>query len=405
MLKNQRKKVPYISAGIIFLCIAVLAFLEIRGLKEAGETTYIPVVRLYATKEESMEEYVRTDKLPLCYQFGQAGYQVDIPGLDYQSTESGIATEVSDSLWLYIAEYDSGENGINMALGELPPFFLGSVYNRSGSYVAMEKTQEGYLAGLEVEYTFAEVNLAMAQGREVAGSIAVFDFTVGDRGVCIIGMTTDYAKQARDACRDRAWEIALTMRPDPDFAMRDKEDDPAYRDGENASMECRIEEVAVAELSRNGEPPDRWPEDGLKSQYTEPVPTLEPVPSAEPVPVPEKTPASKPMPSPVPVLESQPVPGCETGSILQPPFPDPADINEQSFHAPLTGVAMSITVTLGSSGGSAVTVLCPDGAVLESASVDGCVYSFYTTAQEGAYIVVTTGYAAAGSVSVHVHCG
>ena len=228
----------------------------------------------------------------------------------------------------------------------------------------MEKTQEGYLAGLEVEYTFGEVNLAMAQGNEVTGSIAVFDFTVGERGMCIVSMTTDSAKKTKDACRDRAWEIALTMRPNSDFVIRNIEDDPTYGEGEIASMEYRIEEVAVAELSGNGEPTDRGMADGLKSQYVEPVPTLEPVPSAEPVPVPEEAPASKPMSSPAPVLESQPISVGETGNILQPSFSDPADINEQSFHAPLTGVAMSVTVTLGSSGGSTVTVLCPDGTVL-----------------------------------------
>lgn len=408
MLKNRRRKIPYISAGIIFFCIAVLAFLEIRGLREAEKTLYAPMVRLYGTREESLYEYTGTDRLPLCYQFEKTGYQVDIPSLDYQSTDSGIVAAVSDSLWLYIAEYEGDKSGINMALGELPAFFLGSAYNRNSSYIAMDQTQDGYLAGLAVEYVCAEVNLAMMGGREVSGSIAILDFAVGDKGMCIAAMTADPIRKAKDACRDQVWEIALTMRPNPEYAVQDERDDPACGDGETISMGYKIEEMAVAELNGNEAPTDRAA-DGLKSQYVKPAPTPEPVPDAEPTPIPEKAPTPKPVPLPesVPVPDQEPASeyGYETVNIVQPSVLDPADLNEQSFHAPLTGVAMSVTVTLGSSGNSTVTVLCPDGVVLEPASVEGCVFCFYTTAQAGTYVVVTTGYSAAGSVSVHVHCG
>lgn len=408
MLKNRRKKIPYVSAGIILICIAVLALLEIRGLRTTGGAegaAYVPASGLYETPEESLQEYVATAKLPLCYQFSRTGEQVDIPSTYYQGTDSGIVAGVSDSLWLYIAEYGRDERGINRALEELPPFFLGSAYNRNSSYIAMEKTQRGYLAGYEVEYAYGEINLALDEGRDVAGGMVIYDFTVGDMGICIAAMTTDSAVRVKDACRDQAREIAVTMRPNPDFMDQEK-GDAACEDEAVANRDYRIEEMAVEELSGKEVPGVREEESGLKVQHVKPMPTPEPVQTAEPVPVPEITPApTSALPDKIPKPELLPDFGCETGGIIQPPAADPADVNEQSFHAPLTGVAMSVTVTLGFSGNSTVTVLCPDGTVLEPTGVEGNVFSFDTTAQPGIYVVVTTGYSAAGSVRVHVHCG
>ncbi len=405
MLRNRRRKIPYLSAGIIFLCIMALAFLEIRGLRIPEATPYIAMAWLYDSKEDSLQDYEGTEKLPLCYQFNDTGYQVDIPNIHFQSTGGGIASEVSDALWLYIAEYDKKERGISMVLEELPPIFLGSVYNRNSSYIYIEETQKGYLAGFAVEYTYGEVNLAQAPGQEVAGVITIFDFTVGDKGLCVAAMTTESTKHWKDACRDQAWEIAVTMRPNPDFEMPEKEDSTVCEDMETVDMEYTIEEIVVADLS--GEEGSGSSEGtGLKTQYVKPTPTPKPVSTAEPTPMPEPTspPKSVQAPEPVSVIEQEPepAPSHETGNILQ---MMPTDINQQTFNAPLTGVAMSITVTLGFSGNSTVTVLCPDGTVLNPETVDGNIFSFNTTAQPGSYVVMTTGYSAAGSVSVHVHCG
>lgn len=404
MLRNRKRKIPYLSAGIILFCIAALAFLEIRGLRTTEETPYVSMAWLYDSREDSLKDYTGTDRLPLCYQFGSIGYQVDIPSTHYQSTDSGIAAEVSDSVWLYIAEYDRKERGINTALGALPPFFLGSTYNRNSSYIRMEKTQKGYLSGLAAEYAYGDVVLAFKQGREVAAVITIFDFTMEDKGVCIAAMTTESAERVKDACRDQAWEIALSMRPNPDFEMAEKENGAACEDRETVGQGYIIEEMAVADLSGEEGSDDYGEPSGLKTQYVEPTPTPKPVPTAEPTPVPEPTPSPKPVQAPESVMEQEPVPapGQGTDSNLQIAA---ADVNEQSFNPPLTGVAMSITVTLGFSGGSTVTVLCPDGTVLNPEAVDGNVFSFKTTAQPGTYVVVTTGYSAAGSVRVHVHCG
>lgn len=404
MLRNRKRKIPYLSAGIILFCIAALAFLEIRGLRKTEETPYVSMAWLYDSREDSLKDYIGTDRLPLCYQFGSTGYQVDIPNTHYQSTDSGIAAEVSDCVWLYIAEYDRKERGINTALEELPSFFLGSAYNRNSSYICMEKAQKGYLSGLVAEYAYGDVVLALEQGREVAGVITIFDFTADDKGVCIAAMTTKSTERVKDACRDQAWEIALSMRPNPDFKMAEKEDGVACEDGETVEQGYKIEEIAVADLSgEEGSEGSKEPS-GLKTQYVEPTPTPKPVPTAEPTPVPEPTPSPKPVQAPEPVTEQEPVPapGQGTDSTLQIAA---ADVNEQSFYPPLTGVAMSITVTLGFSGNSTVTVSCPDGTVLNPEAVNGNVFSFKTTAQPGTYVVVTTGYSAAGSVRVHVHCG
>lgn len=404
MLRNRKRKIPYLSAGIILFCIAALAFLEIRGLRKTEETPYVSMAWLYDSREDSLKDYMGTDRLPLCYQFGSTGYQVDIPNTHYQSTDSGIAAEVSDCVWLYIAEYDRKERGINTALEELPSFFLGSEYNRNSSFIRMEKAQKGYLSGLVAEYAYGDVVLALEQGREVAGVITIFDFTADDKGVCIAAMTTKSTERVKDACRDQAWEIALSMRPNPDFKMAEKEDGVACEDGETVEQGYKIEEIAVADLSgEEGSEGSKEPS-GLKTQYVEPTPTPKPVPTAEPTPVPEPTPSPKPVQAPEPVTEQEPVPapGQGTDSTLQIAA---ADVNEQSFNPPLTGVAMSITVTLGFSGNSTVTVSCPDGTVLNPEAVDGNVFSFKTTAQPGTYVVVTTGYSAAGSVRVHVHCG
>ena len=64
---------------------------------------------------------------------------------------------------------------------------------------------------------------------------------------------------------------------------------------------------------------------------------------------------------------------------------------------------MTITVTLGNASASLVTVICPDGSVL-SGSQSGNVFMFYATSVPGTYVVRTTGYQSAGSVSVSVHC-
>lgn len=404
MLRNRKRKIPYLSAGIILFCIVALAFLEIRGLRTTEETPYVSMAWLYDSREDSLKDYTRTDRLPLCYQFGSTGYQVDIPNTHYQSTDSGIAAEVSDSVWLYIAEYDRKERGINTALGELPPFILGSAYNRNSSYISMEKTEKGYLSGLATEYAYGDVVLAFKQGREVAGVITIFDFTIEDKGLCIAAMTTESAEREKDACRDQAWEIALSMRPNPDFKIAEKEDGATCEDREIAGQGYIIEEMAVADLSGEEGSEGSGEPSGIKTQYVEPTPTPKPVPTAEPTPVPEPTPSPKPVQAPEPVTEQEPVPvpGQGMDSTLQIVA---ADVNEQSFNPPLTGVAMSITVTLGFSGNSAVTVLCPDGTVLNPEAVDGNVFSFKTTAQPGTYVVVTTGYSAAGSVRVHVHCG
>lgn len=388
MLRNRKRKIPYLSAGIILFCITALAFLEIRGLRTTEETPYVSMAWLYDCREDSLQDYMRTDRLPLCYQFGSTGYQVDIPNTHYESTDSGIAAEVSDILWLYIAEYDRKERGINTALGELPPFILGSAYNRNSSYISMEKTEKGYLSGLAAEYAYGDVVLAFKQGREVAGVITIFDFTIEDKGLCIAAMTTESAEREKDACRDQAWEIALSMRPNPDFKIAEKEDGATCEDRETVGQGYIIEEMTVADLSGEEGPEDSGELSGLKTQYVEPTPTPKPVQAPEPVPATEQ--------------ESVPVPGLGMDSTLQIAI---TDVNEQSFNAPLTGVAMSITVTLGFSGSSTVTVLCPDGTVLNPDAVDGNIFSFSTTAQPGTYVVVTTGYSAAGSVRVHVHCG
>jgi len=361
---------------------------------------------LYDNREDSLQDYnyTGTGVLPLCYQFSDTGYQLDIPNLHYQSTGSGIAAQVSDSLWMYIAEYDRKERGINIALGELPPIFLGSAYNRNSSYIRMEKLRNGYLAGLVTEYSYGDVILALSQGREEAGVITIFDFTVGEKGVCIAAMTTGSTERAKDTCRDQAWEIALTMRPNPDFKMAEKEDGAVCEDKENVGLGFKIEEIAVADLSGEEGAGGSGGQGGLKTQYVEPTPSPKPVPTAEPTPAPESIPSTEPVqnPEPMPVMEQEPVlaPGHETANI-----PQATDVNEQSFNAPLTGVAMSVTVTLGFSGNSTVTVLCPDGTILHPEAVDGNIFSFNTIAQPGIYVVVTTGYTAAGSVSVHVHCG
>lgn len=406
MLRNRKRKIPYLSAGIILFCITALAFLEIRGLRTTEETPYVSMAWLYDCREDSLQDYMRTDRLPLCYQFGSTGYQVDIPNTHYESTDSGIAAEVSDILWLYIAEYDRKERGINTALGELPPFILGSAYNRNSSYISMEKTEKGYLSGLAAEYTYGDVVLALEQGREVAGVITIFDFTIEDKGLCIAAMTTESAEREKDACRDQAWEIALSMRPNPDFKIAEKEDGAICEDRETVGQGYKIEEISVADLSGDEGSEGSGELSGLKTQYVESTPTPEPVPTAEPTPEPTLAPSPMPVQAPEPVpateQESVPVPGLGMDSIPQIAV---TDVNEQSFNAPLTGVAMSITVTLGFSGSSTVTVLCPDGTVLNPDAVDGNIFSFSTTAQPGTYVVVTTGYSAAGSVRVHVHCG
>lgn len=397
MLRNHRSKIPYAAVGMVILCITVLAILEIRGSRGEEKTPYVPMVRLYGSREDSLLDHARTDRLPLSYLFSEVGYQVDIPGIHYQMTGSGVAGWVEDALlWLYISEYDREERGISMALNDLPPLFLGSAYNRNSSYIAREESQEGYLAGLPVEYVYGEINLAQAGGQETDGILTVFDFTVGDKGVCVAAMTTGSAKQAKDACRDQAWEIALTMRLNPDFTGQQETDRDAGEVEEVVSLGYKIEEMAVAELGGEKDMTDREEADGLKTQYVEPAPTPQPAPTPEPVPTQEPT----PVPDPALALPGVPKP---IGS--QQPYVDLADVNEQSFKAPLTGVAMSVTVTLGVSGNSSVTVLCPDGTVLSPSSVNENVFSFYTTSQPGTYVVVTTGYSMAGSVSVHVHCG
>lgn len=202
-------------------------------------------------------------------------------------------------------------------------------------------------------------------------------------------------------------------------------DDAACGEEKPACPGYRIEGLEVTELSAGEVSAAREGADGLKTQYVEPVPTPEPapVPAVTPEPVPEPTaePAvTGPVPAPKrteePALAPEPTPGASllpgpapipapADSTPQLPVAAPADVNEQSFQAPLTGVPMSVTVTLGTSGASSVTLACPDGTVLGPAAVDGNVSSFYTTAQPGSYVVVTTGYSTAGSVSVHVHCG
>lgn len=178
------------------------------------------------------------------------------------------------------------------------------------------------------------------------------------------------------------------------------------KEGAAAPAGIRAEEV-IAESSGEGA------EDVIAQSAEEPTmePTPEPTPeptaepTAEPTPEPTAEPTPKPTAEPTPKPTAEPTPEPTAASTQQPSVTqaDPGDVNEQRFAAPLTGRSMTITVTLGNAECSTVTVTCPDGSVL-SGTQNGNQFTFYAISQPGTYVVRTTGYSDAGSVSVSVHC-
>ena len=407
MLKNKRRKVPYVIAGAILLSTAALTFIGIRGINQIQKQDYYPAGELNSSLGGSYVTYIPSEELPLSYRFSSVGYQIDIPQAAYQETESGIAAKLTDNSYIYIAEIEVAGSGISVAMDEFPGAAYEG-YNRNSSYITPKVSETGYLSGFATEYTFSTVTVASSAGNTEC-YLAAYDLTLADaqKKLVIAGITTGSSDKAKDYIRDMVRKVAGTVRENPDFVPAEEgnirnEKSPDYsmagiviehldeKKKNNGTLKEQYSQEPASEAEESTEAKE--PSKGTQPESTPPPQSETPPPQSETPPPQSETP---------PPQSETPPPQSETPP---PPAADPNDKSIKTFKAPLSDCDMSVTVTTGNyCADTEVTLTCPDGTVLTCASNGAGTYTFSTISQEGTYTVITTCFSAVKTVEINVH--
>lgn len=423
MIRNKRRKAPWIIAAAIVVSGAALTIIGVKGITVMEKSDYYPTEELSLDAGSSYMEYVMSEDLPLTYQFSSLGYKVDIPQAAYVTTDSGIAAVLTENAYVYVAEKakvdDEGEAGMSTVISELPTVITNS-YNRNGSYIEPKVNSGGYINGFGTAYSFNLARIAVTSGESKECYIAAYIFSIGDQDkqIIIAAATTGSSDVAKDYIKNTAKSIAATIRENADYIedssldlvstanlpkkdysvtginierLDEKQDN---KDGDSAEIKTQYdpENAQDNQKDNNGSnastsAPSAEPESKpAPPAEPEPKPTPpaepepKPAPPTEPTPVPEPVPTPTPAPAPVPVPKPDPAPA-----------PDPNDKSVMTFQGLFAGGNMEIEVITGNyCADTVVTLIQPDGSSLIGESDGTGRYTFSAESQEGTYTIITT---------------
>lgn len=429
MIRNKRRKAPWIIAAAIVVSGAALTIIGMKGITVMEKSDYYPTEELSLDAGSSYMEYVMSEDLPLTYQFSSLGYKVDIPQAAYVTTDSGIAAALTENAYVYVAEKakvdDEGEAGMSTVISELPTVITNS-YNRNGSYIEPKVNSSGYINGFGTTYSFNLARIAVTSGESKECYIAAYILSIGDQDkqIIIAAATTGSSDAAKDYIKNTAKSIAATIRENADFIednsldlvstaelpkkdysvtgihiehLDEKQDN---KDGDSAEIKTQYDPANTQDNKKDNNGSDAATKAPSAEPETKPAPPAEPEtkpappaesetkPAPEPVPTPTPAPAPEPVPTPTPAPTPAPVPVPEPDPA---PTPDPNDKSVMTFQGLFAGGNMEIEVVTGKyCADTVVTLIQPDGSSLTGQSDGSGKYTFSAESQEGTYTIITT---------------
>lgn len=172
---NMKKKL-LIGGALLTLAFLCLALLVLADGAAAGRTQALSYPEGGLSDSIFVSQngtYQKSDYLPVTRELSGIPFLVDLPRGTSATVGGAVIVKASQDLFAFVSEHDPSEGAAEVILREFPKAVM-SDYDERFTYAEEKVSEEGYLNGHEVRYSFSRLVIANEAGA-VTSHYAAYD--------------------------------------------------------------------------------------------------------------------------------------------------------------------------------------------------------------------------------------
>lgn len=208
---------------------------------------------------EQNNNYTENESLTLAYTFEDLPYMIDVFDTTAAVIGNGSIYQLSDTMFIYLSQYDDSTDYLNMLASEFPPALL-ITYVPESTKALIQKESTGFINGFEATYFADELYVTDGEAETTASllgyAIDISDASYAGNNMIVAVGTTACDQETIDNCSTILSTVMKTLRYDEDLdnelkAAKETDEEEETEDLTDESEKIEIDEEILENVEEN----------------------------------------------------------------------------------------------------------------------------------------------------------